>query len=74
MDATCAASALLVSAAPDGTVSWQARAYELYELHCSTNLTDWTLVDVVLATNNNPSVKLDASAAGLAAYQVLKVK
>jgi hypothetical protein len=74
MDATSASSAQLVRVANDGTISWQARAYELYELYSTTNLVDWRLVKVVLPTNNSPSVPLDPPESGLVAYRVLKVK
>jgi hypothetical protein len=73
MNPTNAASAQLMSAAPDGTVSWQGKAYELYELHASTNLSHWFFVKAVLPTNDTPSVKVRLSSYGSVAYRAFKV-
>jgi hypothetical protein len=74
MNPTNSASAQLLSAADDGTVSWQGKAYELYELHGSTNLTDWFFVKAVLPTNDTPSVKVDPTTHASAVYRAFKVK
>jgi hypothetical protein len=73
MNPASAASAQRVSAQANGTVSWQGKAYELYELQGSTNSTDWFQLKTVLATNDTPGVTLDPSAQGVVIYRVLKV-
>ena len=73
MDPNSAASAQLISAAPDGTVSWQGKAYELYELLGSTNVTDWFFVKAVLATNDTPTVQVDPASYQSVVYRALKV-
>ncbi len=73
MNPTNAASAQRLSAAADGTVSWQGKAYELYELHGSTNLTHWFFVKAVLPTNDTPYVKVKPSSYGSIVYRAFKV-
>jgi hypothetical protein len=73
MDPNSAASAQVVSAAPDGTVSWQGKAYELYELQASINHTDWFFVKAVLPTNDFPTVTVDPSTGNSIVYRAFKV-
>jgi hypothetical protein len=73
MNPILATSAQRLSAAPDGTVAWQGKAYELYELWGTTNLNDWFLVRTVLPTNDMPSVKVTPGRFPCTAYRALKV-
>jgi hypothetical protein len=73
MSPTNAASAQRLSAAPDGTVSWQGKAYELYELQGSTNLTHWFFVRAVLPANDTPTVKVSPPSSGPIVYRAVKV-
>src|SRR5260221_3287669 len=57
MDPTDPTSAQRVSLINPGTVQWQAKPYELYELLGSTNLSTWTRVgNPILPTNATPTV------------------
>ena len=73
MNPTLDSSAQLINAAPDGTVSWQGKAYELYELQASTNLTDWFFVKAVRPTNDTPIVQVDPSTYDSVVYRSFKV-
>ena len=73
MDPDSPGSAQLVSAAQDGTVSWQGKAYELYELQGSTNLIDWFFVKAVLPTTDTPTAQVDPSTYDSVVYRAFKV-
>lgn len=73
MTPTLASSAQLVSAAPNGTVSWQGKAYELYELQGSTNLMNWFFVKALLPTNDTPTVLVDPATYDSVVYRAFKV-
>jgi len=73
MDPNSPTSAQRISAAPDGTVSWQGEAYELYELQASSNLVDWFLVKAFLPTNSSPAVVVDPATYDSVFYRVFKV-
>ena len=51
---TNALSAQRISVVAPGTIQWQAKAYELYEILGSTNLTDWSRVGVPIVPTNAP--------------------
>jgi hypothetical protein len=74
MDPNSAGSAQLISAAEDGTLSWQAKAYELYEVRGSTDLTNWFFVKAVLPTNTSASVTVDRANYDYRWYRAFKVK
>jgi hypothetical protein len=51
MNPLSASSAQIITSFSGGTLQWQARAYDLYEIQESTNLTSWTTAGFVIPTN-----------------------
>lgn len=51
MNPKASASQQLITSVAPGTLSFQAKAYDLYEIMGSTNLTDWTVITSVIPTN-----------------------
>jgi hypothetical protein len=64
----------ILSISPN-SLQWQAKAYELYEIHSSTNLKTWTRVlnPVVPATNVGVVTGLTNNGANAQFFRVLKV-
>jgi hypothetical protein len=53
MDPTQSASAQRVTLIPPNSIQFQAKGYELYELHASTNLTNWARILVPQVPTNS---------------------
>ncbi len=73
MNPVQANSAQRLTATPDGTIAWQGKAYELYELWGTTNLVDWFFVRSVLPTNGMPSVTITPNHSPCIAFRAFKV-
>jgi hypothetical protein len=73
MNPVQAGSAQRLTATHDGTVAWQGKAYELYELWGTTNLADWFFVRAVLPTNDLPSAKITPGHSSFIAFRAIKV-
>jgi hypothetical protein len=56
MNPTNSSSAQRIISLTNGTLQFQAKAYELYEVLGSTNLTSWTRVAVPFVPTNAPLV------------------
>lgn len=57
MNPTASGSQQLITTVTPGRLSFQAKAYELYEIMGSTNLANWTLVKPFMPTNASLAVR-----------------
>lgn len=57
MNPVTSASQQLITNAALGSLSFQAKAYDLYEIMASTNLVNWTLVKPFLPTNASLAIR-----------------
>jgi len=73
MDLTNAASAQWVTMLPEGVLEWQAKPYELYEVHGTTNGVQWFLVNPIVPTGNIGSVNALSAHDTACLFRVLKV-
>jgi len=74
MDPTAESSAQRIRFLADGSVQWQTKPNELYELQSSANLPNWVLVKPVLATNSSASVEVGPRTNPQKFYRAVKVQ